>query len=391
MKKAIIFSYKQYVGLYPELLNDFLLIDSDYEEIDFLDFELGNYRTFYANTIIDYKNDREYFDVENNVFIVDNCSYAVIPEISEYANNFKGSYDNEGYDLLAFKFKKIIEFLEQKKYIILSKSPSKISDFLDYNDEFENVKLNQNNESFAKEKIEFLVESLIDFSNKNEYDYKLYNSFALNCAKSFDRYFSQIENEIDKEKIISNLKTNFHFSLKDIVIGMLSKTEPLIKNFQPGATYYIAPPIPDTRIIGYENNYKHLIEYFFNEIYLGKQELEKESDIKVSIPKNLDETKLMLEEIALKLVWEGANVTRENAKDFLIETEYISGDKLYNHFKFYRNSNDRRSNPNKDEKSKIKLRNKITRFENVIKTLNDEFKGKAQNELKVLKSYLSDN
>ncbi|MBF2709456.1 hypothetical protein [Flavobacterium soyangense] len=114
MKKVIIFNYKQYVDLYPELLNEFLLIDIDYEEIDFLEIELRNYKTFYANTITDYKNDREYFDVENNVFIVDNCSYPIVLDISEYANKFKGSYDNEGYDLLAFKFKKIIEFLEQK-------------------------------------------------------------------------------------------------------------------------------------------------------------------------------------------------------------------------------------------------------------------------------------
>ncbi|SNB15548.1 conserved hypothetical protein [Flavobacterium psychrophilum] len=130
MKKEIIYNYKEFVKCYSELLQKFLLIDTDYEELDFIKLELENYKTYYANTITQYFSEREYFDVDNNFFVVNNEAYQIVSEISDYANKHIGTYENEGYDLLAFKFKKIIEFLEQKKYSIESKSPKKISDFL---------------------------------------------------------------------------------------------------------------------------------------------------------------------------------------------------------------------------------------------------------------------
>lgn len=116
------------------------------------------------------------------------------------------------------------------------------------------------------EMIEFIINSLIDFSNKNEYDYKLYNSFAKKKGKSFNRYFSEIDNETDKEKIISDLKTNFHFSIRDIVTDLMAKKNTIGDNFEEGVTYYIAQPIPDNRIRSYENNYKELIELFLDKV-----------------------------------------------------------------------------------------------------------------------------
>lgn len=116
--------------------------------------------------------------------------------------------------------------------------------------------------------IEFIINSLIDFSNKNEYDHKLYNSFAKKKGKSFNRYFTQIDNETDKEKIISDLKTNFHFSIDDIITDILA-TKTKIENFEPGVTYYIAQPTTDNRIRDYENNYKELIELFLDKVEFG--------------------------------------------------------------------------------------------------------------------------
>lgn len=115
-----------------------------------------------------------------------------------------------------------------------------------------------------------------------------------------------------------------------------------------------------------------------------KQELENESNSKVPDHEYVEKTDLILEEIALKLVWEGKNVTRENAIDFLIGTKYKSGEKLYNHFILYRNSTDRRSDP----QSKVKLKHKIRRFEKVIEVLDDKFKPQAEDELKKIKTYL---
>ncbi|MFV5699983.1 hypothetical protein ACM55H_16605 [Flavobacterium sp. ZT3R17] len=94
--------------------------------------------------------------------------------------------------------------------------------------------------------------------------------------------------------------------------------------------------------------------------------------------------KLTLKQLALKLVYEGKDVTRNNSKDFLINTNLNSGDKLYNEFTFYRSTTDRKANP----QSKVKLEHKIKLFEIVIDLLDDKFKPKAQDELKILKSYL---
>jgi hypothetical protein len=115
------------------------------------------------------------------------------------------------------------------------------------------------------EKIDFLIEKLVDFSNENEFDFALYQSFAHANSKTFNRYFAQIDSETDKAKIISDLKTNFHFEIKGIVTEMLS-TKDNRQYPRDGETYYIAPPIPDTRISNYESNYKQLIELFLNSV-----------------------------------------------------------------------------------------------------------------------------
>ena len=127
--------------------------------------------------------------------------------------------------------------------------------------------------------IEFIINSLIDFSDKNEYDDKLYNSFAKKKGKSFNRYFAQIDNDIDKAKIISDLKSNFHFSVRDIVSNMMATKESPIKNFEPGVTYYIGQPTPDNRIRGFEKNYLELMELFLDEIALEQPKQYKTSTV----------------------------------------------------------------------------------------------------------------
>ena len=118
----------------------------------------------------------------------------------------------------------------------------------------------------AIEKIDFLIKSLIDFSNENKYDFALYNSFANQSSKSFNRYFSEIDNQTIKEKIISDLKTDFHFQVDDIVTSMMATRKNKVENFEPGVTYNIGQVIPDNRLKGFENNYKQLIELFLNRV-----------------------------------------------------------------------------------------------------------------------------
>ncbi|WP_134344213.1 hypothetical protein [Flavobacterium psychrophilum] len=118
------------------------------------------------------------------------------------------------------------------------------------------------------DKIDFLIKRLVDFSNENEFDFAIYKAFANESSITFNRYFAQINNELDKEKIISDLKTDFHFSIDDIVTNVMT-TKKSVDNFETGVTYYIAQPTPDNRIRGYESNYKQLINFFLNSVEFG--------------------------------------------------------------------------------------------------------------------------
>ena len=139
---------------------------------------------------------------------------------------------------------------------------------------------NSNSEN-PNEKIEFILSSLIDFSNNNEFDYSLYKSFAEDSSKSFIRYFSQIEDQTIKEKIISDLHTDFYFIVNDAVTNMLAS------NQNNGSVsedeIYISQPIPDNRIRSYESNYMKLKETFLNLVL---------TEIKPQEPKAIEKEKV---------------------------------------------------------------------------------------------------
>lgn len=100
---------------------------------------------------------------------------------------------------------------------------------------------------------------------------------------------------------------------------------------------------------------------------------------------DLKKDKLTIRQIALKLVYEEAYVTRNSANDLIKEYGHKSGDSLYNHYTEYFNRNDRKAKPN--PYSKRKLKNKIKLFESVIEVLSIEYKQKAIDELNILKNY----
>ena len=123
---------------------------------------------------------------------------------------------------------------------------------------------NFNTEKKPIESIEKIILDLIDFSNCNKFDFNLYKSFADEKSKSFNRYFFKIKDQAVKEKIISDLESNFHYFVNGIVFKMQSTRS---KNGSVSdETTCIAPLIPDNRISGFENNYNHLIELFLNGI-----------------------------------------------------------------------------------------------------------------------------
>lgn len=99
--------------------------------------------------------------------------------------------------------------------------------------------------------------------------------------------------------------------------------------------------------------------------------------------KNNTKASLTISEIALKYVYEGTIITRENAKNFLLGTGHTSGERLYQKFCKWSNYNDRKADP----ESKVQLNNKIKSFEKVIAELPENKKEKAKDELKILYNF----
>lgn len=132
--------------------------------------------------------------------------------------------------------------------------------------------MEKTNSEKAIEKIEFLIDRLINYSESNKYDYALYKSFAKKSSKAFKRYFSEIDDQTIKDKIISDLKEDFQFKVNDVVVKMMAKPKGKIENFENGETYQITQPSQDNRIEGYESNYKELIELFITSVQLETKE-----------------------------------------------------------------------------------------------------------------------
>jgi hypothetical protein len=101
--------------------------------------------------------------------------------------------------------------------------------------------------------------------------------------------------------------------------------------------------------------------------------------------KNNSKASLTISEIALKCVYEGTIITKENAKNYLIETGHNSGQKLYLKFCKWSHRTDRKSDP----ESKVKLNNKIKSFEKVIDELPENKRQIAKDELQILYGFMN--
>lgn len=93
-----------------------------------------------------------------------------------------------------------------------------------------------------------------------------------------------------------------------------------------------------------------------------------------------------IKKIALLLAYSKVPVTKENANEIIKKYDKTSGAKLYMEYNKLNTSIKRITDP--DQSIKI-LKNKIQLFEDVIKIIDDKFKEKAIDELKILKSHLS--
>ena len=118
------------------------------------------------------------------------------------------------------------------------------------------------------EEIDCILNRLVKFANTNEYDFTLFDKYAEEHAKVFNMYFSKIENEDDKQKILSQLDENFHFLIDDVVTDMLASGYDNGSIIESNIEVAIAPndTIPDYRVSGFKGNYRELILLFKSKI-----------------------------------------------------------------------------------------------------------------------------
>lgn len=105
--------------------------------------------------------------------------------------------------------------------------------------------------------------------------------------------------------------------------------------------------------------------------------------LKTDISDKDKKPELTISQVALKLFYEGVNVTRDNCNELIKKYGYNSGDKLYNEYSFFSSTSNRKGNP--DPPTKLRFQNKIKLFEGVIEVLNQDKKQRAIDELTIIK------
>ena len=97
--------------------------------------------------------------------------------------------------------------------------------------------------------------------------------------------------------------------------------------------------------------------------------------------------KLSLTQIALKFVYEGGIINRENGNKIANDYGHTSGESLYQKFIKFSNTTDRKAIPN--PLTQVKLRNKIELFESVLGLLVPQYHDRIKDEIKILKDHYS--
>ena len=118
----------------------------------------------------------------------------------------------------------------------------------------------------------------------------------------------------------------------------------------------------------------------FNEFSLPPQPTTKQnnklSDLITHQPK------LKIDQIALKYVYEGLQITRENGNEIAKQYGHTSGEKLFQRFTYYLSTANRKAKP--DLCTPKKLKNKIKLIESVIELLPIDKQARAIDEVAIL-------
>lgn len=100
-------------------------------------------------------------------------------------------------------------------------------------------------------------------------------------------------------------------------------------------------------------------------------------------------TKLSINQIALKYVYEGMQITRQNCNEIVRQYGYTSGEKLFQRYTYYLSKTNRKGEP--AFCTPLKLKNKIELIESVIEMLPKNKQEQAKDEVGILKNNYETN
>lgn len=231
----------------------------------------------------------------------------------------------------------------------------------------------------------------LDYLNR---DYIVFVNKSLNFSfEEIDNYFSSIkakfENEIkDNNSILIKIDRDHYFkriidSLNDVRENFITNSEEIDKRNTIGVRFisedeeemaFIITPEEAESVNFIICKYKKEILNFISQLVNPKTENPTYS--------NQQSTKLTLNQIALKYIWEELAITKQNKDEIAKLFKQNSGDGLYNHYCKLAKKSDRIADP----ESKKKLENKINLFESVIEILSQDNRKRASEELKILQT-----
>lgn len=126
---------------------------------------------------------------------------------------------------------------------------------------------------------------------------------------------------------------------------------------------------------------------FYDEVLYIKEAILEAREKNLPQQKETKTSKLRVNQIALIYVYEGNQITRENASEIVAKYGYTkknSGEGLFQDYTFYRSTANRKGKPTLCTPKKLK--NKIKLFESVIEYLTDNTKQRAIDEIAILKT-----
>ncbi len=230
--RNIHFSLKEYTNNYQSLLTEFLSIHEDFDEKQFIDYELDLYDLCLENATLTH-----YFHNGKNKYAVNfgNCRF-IISKIYDNLVNFKD--ENDGWDLeLALKyqasFKKIIDYLKRKKEILLDINSTRYNNLLNIAKTPEVRELLTN--IFYKNITLFSVVNFIK-EKTNDETYELFMGEFNFCFEMISNEFMFKIKEEDIKEALEIYKNNLEYLY--VSDEEINKINPFIRNINNIDTVY---------------------------------------------------------------------------------------------------------------------------------------------------------